>query len=83
MNICLPNLRVIIICLAFFIGEVSAQDENTEGGRETQLFFKLKGKEIISRMYNPHPISVGEIINFSIDPKKAHFFNIEDEKAIL
>ena len=30
MNICLSNLRVIIICLAFFIGEVSAQDENTD-----------------------------------------------------
>ncbi len=52
-------------------------------GTETQLFFKLKGKEIISRMYNPHPISVGENINFSIDPDKAHFFNIEDEKAIF
>ncbi len=52
-------------------------------GTETQLFFKLKGKEIISRMYNPHPISVGEKINFSIDPDKAHFFNIEDEKAIF
>ena len=45
--------------------------------------FKLKGKEIISRMYNPDPISVGEKINFSIDPDKAHFFNIEDEKAIF
>ena len=52
-------------------------------GTETQLFFKLKGKEIISRMYNPHPISVGEKINFSIDPDKTHFFNIEDEKSIL
>ena len=30
MNICLSNLRVIIICLAFFIGEVAAQDENTD-----------------------------------------------------
>ena len=52
-------------------------------GTETQLFFKLKGKEVISRMYNPYPISVGEKINFSIDPDKTHFFNIEDEKAIL
>ena len=30
MNIYLLNLRVIIICLAFFLGEVSAQDENTD-----------------------------------------------------
>ena len=51
-------------------------------GTETQLFFKLNQKEIISRMYNPRPIKVGEKINFQIDLEKIHFFDYETEKAI-
>ena len=51
-------------------------------GTETQLFFKLQNKEIISRMYNPRPINVGEKINFQIDDHKIHFFNYETKKAI-
>ena len=51
-------------------------------GTETQLFFKLQNKEIISRMYNPRPINVGEKINFQIDENKIHFFNYETKKAI-
>ena len=51
-------------------------------GTETQLFFKLNNKEIISRMYNPRLIKVGEKINFEIDIKKIHFFDHETEKAI-
>ena len=51
-------------------------------GTETQLFFKLQNKEIISRMYNPRPINVGEKINFQIDENKIHFFDYETKKAI-
>jgi multiple sugar transport system ATP-binding protein len=51
-------------------------------GTETQLFFKLNNKEIISRMYNPRLIKVGEKINFEIDITKIHFFDHETEKAI-
>ena len=51
-------------------------------GTETQLFFKLNNKEIISRMYNPRSIQVGEKIKFEIDITKIHFFDHETEKAI-
>ena len=48
---------------------------------EKQLF-KLGEKEIISRMYNPRPVSVGEKLGFQIDVNKVHFFDYETEKAI-
>ncbi len=51
-------------------------------GTETQLFFKLQNQEIISRMYNPRPINVGDKINFQIDVNKIHFFNYETKKSI-
>ncbi len=51
-------------------------------GTETQLFFKLQNQEIISRMYNPRPVNVGEKINFQITDNKIHFFNYETKKAI-
>ena len=51
-------------------------------GTETQLFFKLNNKEIISRMYNPRLIQVGEKIKFEIDLLKVHFFDHETEKSI-
>ena len=51
-------------------------------GTETQLFFKLNNKEIISRMYNPRLVQVGEKIKFEIDITKIHFFDHETKKAI-
>jgi len=51
-------------------------------GTETQLFFKLNNIEIISRMYNPRPVNVGEKLQFQIDVNKVHFFDYETEKAI-
>ena len=51
-------------------------------GTETQLFFKLNNKEIISRMYNPQPVNIGENIIFQIAINKVHFFNYETEKTI-
>ena len=51
-------------------------------GTETQLFFKLQNQEIISRMYNPRPVDVGENINFQIENNKIHFFDYETKKAI-
>ncbi len=51
-------------------------------GTETQLFFKIQNQEIISRMYNPRPVDVGEKINFQIADNKIHFFNYETKKAI-
>jgi len=51
-------------------------------GTETQLFFKLRNIEIISRMYNPRPVNVGEKLQFQIDVNKIHFFDYETEKAI-
>ena len=51
-------------------------------GTETQLFFKLNNKEIISRMYNPRPVNIGENLNFQIEAKKVHFFHYETKKAI-
>ena len=51
-------------------------------GTETQLFFKLQNQEIISRMYNPRSVNVGEKINFKIEDSKIHFFNYETKKAI-
>ena len=52
-------------------------------GTETQLFFTIKNKEIISRMYNPKDVKVGDKIDFQIDPNKVHFFDAETEKAIF
>ncbi|PPR49919.1 MAG: sn-glycerol-3-phosphate import ATP-binding protein UgpC [Alphaproteobacteria bacterium MarineAlpha5_Bin5] len=52
-------------------------------GTETQLFFHLNGKEIISRMYNPYPVSIGDKINFQIDTSKIHFFDIDTEKTLF
>ena len=40
-------------------------------------------KEIISRMYNPKDVKVGDKIDFQIDPNKVHFFDAETEKAIF
>ena len=51
-------------------------------GTETQLFFKLNNKEVISRMYNPRVIQVGEKIKFEVDLEKIHLFDHETEKAI-
>ena len=51
-------------------------------GTETQLFFKLGQKEIISRMYNPRPINVGEKLSFEIDLNKVHLFDNESQKAL-
>ena len=52
-------------------------------GTETQLFFTIKNKEIISRMYNPKDVKVGDKINFQIDSNKVHFFDAETEKTIF
>ena len=51
-------------------------------GTETQLFFKLNDKEVISRMYNPRVIELGEKIKFEVDLEKIHLFDHETEKAI-
>ena len=52
-------------------------------GTETQLFITINDKEIISRMYNPYEINVGEELTFEVDPNKVHFFDKETEKAIV
>ena len=52
-------------------------------GTETQLFITINDKEIISRMYNPYQINVGEELTFQVDPNKVHFFDKETEKAIV
>ena len=52
-------------------------------GTETQLFITINNKEIISRMYNPYEINVGEELTFQVDPNKVHFFDKETEKAIV
>ena len=52
-------------------------------GTETQLFLDMSGKEIISRMYNPRPVDVGERISFEINLEKVHFFDSESEKALF
>jgi len=52
-------------------------------GTETQLFLDMSGKEIISRMYNPRPVDVGEKISFEINLEKVHFFDSESEKALF
>ena len=51
-------------------------------GTETQLFITVNDKEIISRMYNPYEVSVGDELTFQVDPNKVHFFDKETEKAI-
>ncbi len=51
-------------------------------GTETQLFIKLKNREIISRMYNPREIKVGEKINFSVNLNKIHIFDKVTKKVI-
>ena len=52
-------------------------------GTETQLFITINDKEIISRMYNPYEVNVGDELNFQVDPSKVHFFDKETEKAII
>ncbi|MFL2520100.1 MAG: ABC transporter ATP-binding protein [Alphaproteobacteria bacterium] len=52
-------------------------------GTETQLFFTIKNIEIISRMYNPRSVNVGDEINFEVDHSKVHFFDIDSKKAII
>ena len=51
-------------------------------GTENQLFIKLKNKEIISRMYNPREIKIGEQINFAVNLNKIHIFDNETKKII-
>ena len=52
-------------------------------GTETQLFITINNKEIISRMYNPYEVNVGDELTFQVDPHKVHFFDKETEKAII
>jgi len=52
-------------------------------GTETQLFITINDKEIISRMYNPYEVNVGDELTFQVDPHKVHFFDKETEKAII
>ncbi len=52
-------------------------------GTETQLFITINDKEIISRMYNPYAVNVGDELTFQVDPSKVHFFDKETEKAII
>ena len=52
-------------------------------GTETQLFITISDKEIISRMYNPYEVNVGDELTFQVDPSKVHFFDRETEKAII
>ena len=52
-------------------------------GTETQLFITINDKEIISRMYNPYEVNVGDELTFQVDPSKVHFFDRETEKAII
>ena len=51
-------------------------------GTETQLFITINDKEIISRMYNPYEVNVGDELTFQVDPSKVHFFDKETEKTI-
>jgi multiple sugar transport system ATP-binding protein len=51
-------------------------------GTETQLFFKLNNKEIISRMYNPREIKIGEKLIFEVNLNKMHLFNYKTEEII-
>ncbi len=51
-------------------------------GTETQLFFRLGNKEIISRMYNPRPVQVGEKMSFDVDLNKVHLFDNDTHKAL-
>ena len=51
-------------------------------GTETQLFIKLKNKEIISRMYNPREIKIGEQINFAVNLNKFHIIDNETKYVI-
>ena len=39
-------------------------------GTETQLFITINDKEIISRMYNPYEVNVGDELTFQVDPTK-------------
>ena len=52
-------------------------------GTETQLFITINDKEIISRMYNPYEVNVGDELTFQVDPIKVHFFDKETKKAII
>ena len=52
-------------------------------GTETQLFITINNKEIICRMYNPYEVNVGDELNFQVDPRKVHFFDIETQKTIF
>ena len=52
-------------------------------GTETQLFITINNKEIICRMYNPYEVNVGDELNFQVDPRKVHFFDIESQKTII
>ena len=51
-------------------------------GTETQLFITINNKEIICRMYNPYEVNIGDELNFQVDPRKVHFFDIETQKTI-
>ena len=58
-------------------------DTSTADGHQTQLFITINDKEIISRMYNPYEVNVGDELTFQVDPSKVHFFDKETEKAII
>ena len=52
-------------------------------GTETQIFLEMNGKEIISRMYNPRPVKVGEKLSFEINLEKVHLFDSKSEKSLF
>jgi multiple sugar transport system ATP-binding protein len=51
-------------------------------GTETLLFIDIAGQEVLSKMFNPRPISGGETVRFSLNLDKIHLFDAETGRRI-
>jgi multiple sugar transport system ATP-binding protein len=51
-------------------------------GNETLVFFNFAGREWVSRMLNPRPLTIGAIVPVTFDLTNAHCFDAENGKAL-
>ncbi len=51
-------------------------------GTETIVFTELGGQEILAKMLDPKPLSVGEALTFTLDLERLHVFDAESGASI-
>jgi multiple sugar transport system ATP-binding protein len=51
-------------------------------GNETLVFIQFNGRDWVSRMLNPRPLTSGEKVRMSFDLSRAHLFDVDTGKAL-